>query len=138
MAVKDEFRLHIYDLSKLIVKYPKILLYGPYGEGKSTLLDSLKNKFPDVNFYTTGGGPVKVPFVHVLVDPDQQRYPDYDIIYCMQYSTEYKEGRTGYKFPPGEWRPMVDYVKKVKEKRRNNNNLSGRTFKSIDQLRKEI
>lgn len=138
MAVKDEFRLHLYYLSKLIIKYPKILVYGPIGEGKSTIFDTLKKKFPEVNFYNSGQNPVDAPFVYSFFSPDQQYLPDFDIIYCMQYSTEYKEGRTGYKFPKGEWRPIADYVKKVEESKRNNNNLSGKTFKALDKLRVAI
>ena len=138
MAVKDEFRLHLYYLTKLIEKYPRVLLYGPYGEGKSTIMKTLKKKFSDVNFYPAGGGPVEEPFVFVLVDPNQLRIPEFDIIYCMQYSTEYKEDRTGYKFPVGEWRPMVDYIKKVNDAKRKDNNLSGKTFKALDKLRAAI
>ncbi len=135
MAVKDEFRLHLYYLSKLIVKYPRILLYGPHGEGKATLFKTLKKKFPGVNFYSGPGEQIEEPFVCALMDPNQQQHiPEFDIIYCMQYSTEYKEDRTGYKFPRGEWRPMVDYVKKVNDRNRKVNNLSGKTFKAIDKL----
>jgi len=137
MAVKDEFRLHLYYLTKLITKYPRVLLYGPYGEGKSTLLKQLKKKFPDVNFYS-GQLPVEEPFVLTLIDPDQPDIPAFDIIYCMQYSTEYKEDRTGYKFPKGEWRPMVDYIKKVNDQKKGSKNLSGKTFKALDQLRAAI
>lgn len=134
MAVKDEFRLHLYYISKLIVKYPRLLVYGPFGEGKSTLFKSLKKKHSDVSFYSAGENVVDTPFVYAIISPDQPNIPEFDIIYCMQYSTEYKEDRIGYKFPKGEWRPMVDYVKKINDAKRKNKNLSGKTFKALDKL----
>lgn len=138
MAVKDEFRLNLYYLTKLITKYPRILVYAPYGSGKATLMKSLEKKFPEVNFYPSMGWPVKVPFVCSLLDPDNERIPEFDRIYCIQYSTEYKEAQTGYRFPPGEYHSIGDYVKKVKEEKRSRYNLSGKTFGSLDQLREAI
>ena len=136
MAVKDEFRLHLYYLSNLIVKYPRIVVYGPYGEGKDTLFRTLKKKFSDVNFYAGENG-LESPFVYAIMDTDDI-IPEFDIIYCMQYSTEYKEGRTGYVFPDGEWHPMIDYVEKAENIKKSKRNLSGKTFKTIEQLKKAI
>lgn len=138
MAVKDEFRLHLYYLTKLIVKYPRVLLYGPYGEGKATLFKTLKKKFSDVNFYSFGENLVEQPFVYVIETPDDFYIPEFDIIYCMQYSTEYKEDRTGYVFPAGEWHPMIDYIDKVENRKKGARNLSGKTFKALDKLRAVI
>lgn len=138
MAVKDEQRLHLYYLAKLIVKYPRILVFGPYGEGKTTLFRSLKLKFPNVNFYSFGDSEVLEPFVYGFSEVDDN-VPEFDVIYCMQYSKEYKEGRTGYSFNDGEWHPMVDYVDKIKNRQlQKRENLSGKTFKSLNQLRKVL
>jgi len=136
MAVKDEFKLHLYYLSKLIVKYPKILVYGPYGEGKSTLFESLKLKYPDVNFYPGGENDIKEPFVYGINSPEDFFIPKFDRIYCVQYSTEYKESRTGVSF--NEWRPMIDYVEKAKYIKQGKRNLSGKVFGSLAELKKAI
>jgi len=137
MAVKDEFRLHIFYLSKLMEKYPRVLLYGPYGEGKATLFRTLKKKFTDVSFYSFGENEVECPFVYAI-SSDEDYTPEFDIIYCMQYSTEYKEDRTKYTFPAGEWHPMIDYVEKAKNREKGRINLSGKTFKALDKLRAAI
>lgn len=136
--VKDEFRLHLYYLSKLIVKYPKILVYGYYGEGKSTLFKSLKLKYPAVNFYSNSQNDIEEPFVYVINTPDDPFIPNFDRIYCIQYSTEYKEKTTGVSFPRGEWRPMADYVEKAELIKQNKINLSGKIFGSLAELKKAI
>lgn len=138
MAVKDEFRLHLYYITKLVKKYPRVLVYAPFGEGKKTIFDSLEKKFPGVNFYHSGYFPPDEPFVYAITDPNQQNIPDFDIIYCMQYSTEYKESQTGYRFEPGEWRPFGEYVRKIKQRKIGQRNLSGKTFKALDKLREAV
>jgi hypothetical protein len=139
MTVKDERRLHLYYLSKLIGKYSRILVYGPWGEGKTYLFKDLKLKFPDVNFYSFGENEVSEPYVYAITEINPDYFiPDFDIIYCMQYSTEYKEGRTGYSFNDKEWHPMAEYVEKQNYIQIGQKNLSGKTFKSIDKLVKAI
>ena len=66
MEVKDEFRLHLFYLSKLIKKYPRVLVYAVPGEGKSSLLRNLSQKFPDVNFYDLGENLESVLVVSVV------------------------------------------------------------------------
>ena len=52
----------------------------------------------------------------------------------MQYSTEYKEDRTDFAFPTGEWHPMIDYIDKAANREKGRRNLSGKTFKALDKL----
>ena len=138
MEVKDEFRLHLYYISKLIQKYSRILVYAIPGEGKSKLLRTLSLKFPDVNFYDLGENVAEEPFVYTIISPEQINIPEFDIIYCVQYSTEYKEAQTGISFPPGEWRPMEEYVQKAEWNKKGQKNLAGRTVKDLGKLKELI
>lgn len=136
--VKDEFRLHLYYIGKLIKKYSRVLVYALPGEGKSSILRTLKNKFPDVNFYDLGENVVEEPFVYAIISPEQVNIPEFDVIYCVCYSTEYKEAQSGVKFPLDEWRPMEKYIQKAEWNKRGKNNLAGKTAKSLDKLRELI
>ena len=135
MAVKDEFRLHLFYISKLITKYSKILVFAP--DGETGIFDVLQEKFPDVNFYYQTGGEVEEPFVFSIMSLDNPNIPDCDIIYCIQYTTEYKEMKTGYKFPVGqEWMPLVEYSRMAAWQKLAGKNLSGKIMKSLAELRK--
>lgn len=133
----DELRLHIRYIGHMMRKKRRILLFGLPGEGKSTLMNALQKKYPDWNFYDFGENidECKEPFIYSIIHPDQE-VPDYDEIYCIQYSTAFKEKLTGIKFPPGEWRPIADYFQKAEYNQRAKININGRKAGSMTELRK--
>jgi len=135
MVVKDEFRLHLFYISKLIMKYSKILVFAP--DGESGIFGALEEKFPNVNFYyQSGAGEIKEPFVFSIMSLDSPNIPVNDIIYCLQYTTEYKELQTGYKFPVGQWMPMSEYSRMAAWQKLAGKNISGKIVKSFAELKK--
>lgn len=122
----------------MMKKRRRILLYGLPGEGKSTIVNALKKKYPDWNFYDFGENPESVmePFVYSIISPEQVNVPDFDEIYCVQYSTEYKEQVSGTKFPLGEWHPMSEYLQKAEYEQRAKININGRKAGSLEELKR--
>lgn len=139
----DEKLMHFRNIRNIMQKYRRIAIYALPGEGKSTVISELKKKFePEWHFYPFGGGNVVEPYVIELPDtflPDEilDNIPTIDIIYCLQYSREYKERITGISFG-NVYRPFMDYVREMKYARAGNLNLSGRRFKSIAELEKVL
>jgi hypothetical protein len=143
MTELDEKLMHFRNIRNIMQKHRRIAIYALPGEGKSTVIEELKKKFePEWHFYPFGGGLHKEPYVIELPDtflPDRilNEMPAIDIIYCLQYSREYKERITGISF--GDvYRPFMDYIKEMKYARAGQLNLSGRRFKSIEELENVI
>jgi hypothetical protein len=135
----DEFRMHLYLIQKLMNKHNKILIYALPGEGKTRIMMSLMKKFANSEwaFYDLGEHPVESDkYVYALISPDQAFIPKYDIIYCIQYSREYKEEVTGVSFPDNLWRPMAEYARRAEWDKFGKANLIGRKVNSITNLRK--
>ena len=132
MAHQDEFQMNYRQMVAIMKKYKRVLIYALPGEGKSTLMRKLKRKFPEWNFYEYGYLPVEEPFIWEIVDPETPNIPDYDIIYCLQYSKEFKERVTGVKFDG--WRPFREYWRVKKWNELGKLNLKGKRFKRIGQL----
>jgi deoxyadenosine/deoxycytidine kinase len=133
----DEFLLHMRLIEKFMKKFSRIGVYGLPGEGKTTLIMALREKYQDTewHFYEMGENPVEAPFIFAFIS-EEQPVPEFDTIFCMQYSTNYKESVTGVYFPADEWRPMADYVKVALRKRMGKLNITGKRVKNMNQLKK--
>jgi hypothetical protein len=132
MAKQDEFLMNFNQMVAIMNRYKRVLLYALPGEGKSTLMRKLEKKFPEFNFYEYGYEPVEEPFVYEITGADEPDIPEFDIIYCIQYSKEYKERITGIKFDT--WRPFREYRNALRWKKMGELNLKGKRFKKISQL----
>jgi len=139
----DEKLMHIRNISNMMKRHKRILIYALPGEGKSTILRELKTKYPEWTFYVFGREvKYKEPFIYELPDaflPEEYEnaLPEFDVIYCLQYSREYKERITGVSF--GDvYRPMHDYLKEAKYQRAKNINIAGKKFKNLSELKKEL
>jgi hypothetical protein len=142
MAKVNEYLMHYRNIVNIMKRHKKILVYALPGEGKTTLLRAIKEKFePDGwNFYDFGvNEELKVPYIYELPHAFLPQYAgielptDFDLIYVIQYSREYKEDLTGVSFGD-EYRPMSDYVKRMKYNQAHKNNLGGKRFKTIADL----
>jgi len=139
----DEKLMHFRNLSNIMKRYKKIAIYALPGEGKSTIIQMLKEKYePEWNFYDFGTGDYTEPYVYELPEaflPEalEEVLPPVDIIYGFQYSREYKESISGITF--GDmYRPLSDYLREMKYERAKKCNISGRRFKSMNELRKAL
>ena len=140
----DEYLMHFRNLSNIMKRHKRILVYALPGEGKTTLLKALHEKFEPEgwNFYDWGDTMVEEPFIYELPHADIPVHagielPVFDLIYVVQYSKEYKEAITGVSFGD-EYRPLADYIKKMKYKKAGSRNLGGQRFKSIEELQKAL
>ena len=135
--IQDEYIAHIRIIERLMKKHNRIGVFGLPGEGKSHLIMALREKYQDTiwNFYELGENPVTDPFVFAFIS-DQQIVPDFDIIFCMQYSKRYKEAVSGVKFDDGEWHPIKDYMKRAERQRMDKINITGKTVKNMKELSK--
>ena len=138
----DEYLMHYRNLVNIMKRHKRILVYALPGEGKTTLLRALQEKYePDGwNFYEFGTAEeYKKPFVYELSHAFIPKYASvsipekFDLIYVIQYSREYKEAITGISF--GDvYKPMSAYVTEMKYKQAGSRNLAGKRFKSIKAL----
>lgn len=140
----DEYLMHYRNLVNIMKRHKKVLVYALPGEGKTTLLRALQQKYPDWNFYDFGEeNLLKEPYIYELPHAFLPKYAnvslptDFDLIYVIQYSREYKEALTGVSFGD-EYRPMSDYVRKQKYNQAGSRNLSGQRFKSIQALKNAL
>lgn len=141
----DEYLMHYRNLVNIMKRHKRIVVYALSGEGKTTLLRTLKEKYEPEgwNFYDFGEVEYKEPFVYELPHAFLPKYTDailpeeYDLVYVIQYSREYKEAITGVSFGD-EYRPLSEYVRKMKYKQAHNSNLGGQRFKTIADLQKAI
>lgn len=138
----DEYLLHFRKIQRLMKKHKRIILYGVPGEGKSTIMNALKRKYGPVgwNFYHFHRLPAEEPFIWELSnpEPDPSVIPKFDVIYCIQYTTNYKESVTGVKFSDGDWRPLREYVTRAQWRERGKNNIATREAKSLSELKKIV
>jgi deoxyadenosine/deoxycytidine kinase len=136
-TISDEFIRHIRLVERLMKKHDRIGIYAQPGEGKSTLVRALREKYQDTNwhFYEMGEDPVDSPFLFAFIS-EKQQVPDFDIIFCMQYSTEYKESVSGVYFSDDEWHPMSDYTDLAMKRRMGKLNITGKTCKNMNELKK--
>ena len=133
--IRDEYIAHMRVIERLMKKYNKIGVFALPGEGKTHLIMSLRERYQDTqwNFYELGEDPVTDPYVYDFIS-DKQIVPDFDIIFCMQYSKQYKEALSGVKFEDGEWHPMDDYIQKAHRQRMGKINIAGKTVKNMNEL----
>ncbi len=132
----DEHLLYLRLIQRQMKKHTKVGLFGMAGEGKSTVIRALKEKFreTDWRFYDSGEMPVIEPYVYAFIS-EFQEVPPLDIIICMQYSTDYKESVTGTSFSD-EWHPIRDYARKAEQLRISKINITGKTVKNMAALAK--
>jgi hypothetical protein len=133
----DEHLLYLRLIERQMKRHDKVGLYGMPGEGKSTVIRALREKFrnTDWRFYDAGEMPVVEPYVYCFIS-EIQEVPPFDIIICMQYSEDYKESRTGVTFSDDEWHPMRDYAQKSEQRRMAKLNITGKTVKNMAALTK--
>lgn len=137
----DEYLMHYRNLVNIMKRHKRIVVYALSGEGKTTLLKTLQEKYEPEgwNFYDFGGVEFKEPYIYELPHAFLPKYhgatlpTDYDLVYVIQYSREYKEALTGVSFGD-EYRPMSDYVKRMKYNQAHRTNLGGKRFKTIADL----
>lgn len=140
----DEYLMHYRNLVKIMKRNKRIVVYALSGEGKTTLLRTLQEKFEPEgwNFYDFGATECVEPFIFELPEAFLPKYtdavlPKFDVLYAIQYSREYKEAVSGVSF--GDvYRPLSDYMKEMKYQRAHRNNIGGRKFKSVDELKRAI
>lgn len=140
--VLDEFIINYRNIIRLARKNSGIMIYALPGEGKSTMMHKLEEDLPKTwNFYRWGEWPVRKPFIYELshIDPGSSKFlwPDYDIIYVLHYSREYKEAVTGIRLGDG-YRPFKDYTREATYASRTGLELFARTAKNIPELKKII
>jgi GTPase SAR1 family protein len=141
----DEYLMHFRNISNIMKRHKRIMVYALPGEGKTTLIRALHEKYEPEgwHFYNWGiNQGIKEPFIYELPHIDVPKYakielPTFDLIYVVQYSRDYKEALTGVSFGD-EYRPMADYVKKMKYNKAGRRNLGGQRFKSIEELQKAL
>ena len=140
----DEYLMHFRNISNIMKRHKRIMVYALPGEGKTTILKALQEKYKSEgwNFYDFGENIIEEPFIYELPHADIPKYspiklPKFDLIYVIQYSKEFKEALTGISFGE-EYRPMADYVKMMKYKKAGNTNLGGKRFKSIEALQEAL
>lgn len=134
----DELRLHLQVIERLMLKYRKIGIFALPGEGKTTLILRLKEKYIDTewHFYEMMENIAEEPYVYAFISTEMDDLPEFDIIYCLQYSQDYKESVSGITFTDGLWRPIEEYMKAAEYKRMGSLNLLGKYVKSMDALKK--
>lgn len=138
----DEYLMHYRNIVNIMKRHKRVLVYALPGEGKTTLLRALEEKYTPEgwNFYDFGiVEEFKEPFIYELSHafiPERASVTipkKFDLIYVIQYSREYKEALTGVSF--GDvYKPMSAYVTEMKYKQAGRRNLAGKRFKSIKAL----
>jgi hypothetical protein len=135
----DEFIVNLRLIENIMKKHTKIGIYALPGEGKSTLVFKLREKYLDTDwhFYEMGERPVEEPYVWAFIS-DEQTTPEFDIIYCLSYSRDFKESKTGVTFHGDDWRPFRDYYQVALRRRQNkiSKKLRGKTVKTMKDLQK--
>lgn len=138
MKENNEFMMNYRQLTAIMRKYKRIVLYSLYGEGKRTIMKELKKKYPNFNFYCykTTTVSIEEPFIwgtsRLSVPEDLKP----DVVYSLQYSKEYKEEITGIKLDI--WQPFIEYKKLKMWKDMSNIDLKAKRFKNIKQLKDVI
>jgi len=135
---QDELRLNLMMMDRLMKKYQAIGVYALPGEGKSFLIRKLMEKYRNTewNFYDQMNSEPEEPFVWAFINENvPELCPDFDVIYCLQYSTDYKESITGM-ILPGPWNPMQDYHKAAEYRRMGNLDIKAKYVKNLTELKK--
>ena len=135
----DELRWNLKLIDKLMGKYKRIGLFSLPKEGKSTIIQKLREKYSGTewSFYNMTENITQEPFVYAFVSTDlEDLLPEMDIIFCLQYSQDYKESVSGVVFPDGVWRPLGDYMALAEYNQMGTLNIQGKYVKSIDDLKK--
>ena len=136
----DELRMNLMFIERLIEKgkYRRIGVFAPPGEGKTTVINRLREKYKDTewHFYDMMENVVDDPFVYAFISADIDDLPEFDVIFCHTYTTDYKEAVTGVSFSDGLWRPIEEYAKFAERREMSKLNLQGKYVKSMDALKK--
>lgn len=138
----DEFRMNLMFIERLMGKYRRIGVFALAGEGKTTLINRLREKFAGTEwyFYDMMEDIVNDPFVYAFISADIPDLPEFDVIFCHTYTDDYKEAVTGVTFNDGQWHPMEDYAKAAERKEMGRlhaeGKLQGKYVKSMDALKK--
>jgi hypothetical protein len=131
----DELLLNIRLIERLMKRNRKIGIFGLPGEGKSYLIRKLAEKYRETewHFYDLMNTKVEEPFVWAFINENIINHPEFDVIYCLQYSTDYKESITGISFP--DWKPMTEYQKMAEYRRMGKIDIKGKFVKNLKQLK---
>jgi hypothetical protein len=108
----DELRSNLLLVQALMNKYTKIGIFAVADAGMSTFMKRLREKFAGTNWHIYDGMEnmgVQEPFVYSFMSDEYEYLPEFDVIYTLNYSQDYKESVTGVTFPDGLWRPIGEY-----------------------------
>jgi len=127
----DEYRIHLQYIEKLMGKYRRIGIFAPAGEGKTTVINVLRKKFEDTewNFYDNMDDTYSEPYVYAFIAMVED-IPEFDAIYTLTYSTDYKESITGVVFNDGMIHTMEEYSQAAERRHLASLNLLGKYVKS--------
>jgi len=137
--LQDELRLNLMMMERLMKRHERIGLFALSGEGKSFLTRKLAEKYRNTgwNFYDQMNTNIKTPYVWAFISDEVSPVaPVFDAIYCLQYTTDYKESVTGMEFHDNIWRPMSMYTQMAEYRRMGKLDLKGKHVKNLDELKK--
>ena len=141
----DEYSLHLRLIQNLMGRYKRIGLFSIPDGGKTRVMRKLMVKFEDTEWtlYDQGehfldGSDYQEPFIYSFISPLQIMPENLETIYVLQYSTEYKEAVSGIRFNDGIFRPIGEYFKYSNWHHFGQNDLRGKSVKSVGALRKYI
>lgn len=138
----DETTQHVNKIVSFIESgKTKILILGNSGEGKTFLLNKIKEAitkdYPEYNVYNEDSYPIKKPYIMPCVSVetfDNKPRPLPDVIYTPKYSKAYKDSVMGIEMPEGStFREYEALIRKTKIAKLNNE-----VFASVDEVKKRL
>lgn len=155
LEIRDEYEEHVNAIMELAKKYTRIVLFGSAGCGKSTILFDVERRLRATGSYDNwwmDSDTYPLPLNHYISTivslsmlEDQELFPignRPDVVYCVEYSVEYKEMVTGFSFATNKERPLKAYYQQ--QQNMCMHQIKGQSFsvaeanKRMDELKKEF